>query len=64
MQDELDDLRGRLDALQAGIEECRAALDTMAEGDPAAAAELDATVEAMAGELAASKAATGKAPPA
>ena len=58
MQERLDDLRAHLDVLEAAIEESRAALDTIAEGDPTAASELDAQVEVMAGEVAALKAAS------
>ncbi len=56
MHEQLDDLRARLDALEAAIEESRAALETMAEGDPTAAAELDRQVDVMTEHVAALKA--------
>jgi hypothetical protein len=59
VQERLDDLRAHLDALQECVEESRAALDTMAEGDPTAAHELDSQVEVMAEHVAALKAASG-----
>jgi hypothetical protein len=64
VQEQVHGMRERLDALQAAVEECRAALDTVAEGDPTAASELDRQVELMAEHVAALKAVTGAAPPA
>jgi hypothetical protein len=55
---EIDMIRERLDAIAAHLAECRAAAETMAEGDPSAAAELSAEVDAMAAEVAALKAAS------
>jgi hypothetical protein len=53
------DLLAHLDALAERVREARAAAETIAEGDPTAMAELDAEVDAMAGEVAALKAISG-----
>ena len=50
------DILARLDALAERVGEARAAAETIADGDPTAIAELDAEVDAMAGEIAALKA--------
>ncbi len=56
------DLLERLDALAERVREARAAAETIAEGDPTALAELDAEVDAMAGDVAALKAISGGGP--
>ncbi len=57
------DLMARLDQLADRVREARAAAETIAEGDPTALAELDAEVDAMAGDVAALKAISGGGPP-
>ena len=53
---EIDEVRRRLDSLQARVREARAAADVMAEGDPGAAAELEVELDGMAEDIAALKA--------
>ena len=52
------DLHAHFDRLAEGLEECRAATDTIAEGDPSAMEALREAVDAMTSEVAALKAAT------
>jgi hypothetical protein len=53
------DILARLDQLAERVREARAAAETIADGDPTALAELDAEVDAMAGDVAALKAISG-----
>ena len=53
---EIDEVRSRLDSLQARVREARAAAEVMAEGDPGAASELEAELDGMADDIAALKA--------
>ncbi len=53
---EIDEVRERLDSIAARLREARAAADVIAEGDPSAAAELEAELDGMAEDVAALKA--------
>jgi len=53
---EIEEVRDRLDAIDARLREARAAADVIAEGDPSAAGELEAELDGMASEIAALKA--------
>jgi len=53
---EIEEVRRRLDSLEARVREARAAADVMAEGDPGAASELETELDGMAGDIAALKA--------
>ncbi|HEX8103284.1 MAG TPA: hypothetical protein VF533_11775 [Solirubrobacteraceae bacterium] len=53
---EIDDVRRRLDSIDAHLREARAAADVIAEGDAGAAAELEAELDGMAEDIAALKA--------
>lgn len=53
---EIDEVRERLDSIAARLHEARAAADVIAEGDPSAAAELEAELDGMAEDIAALKA--------
>jgi len=53
---EIDEVRARLDSLDARVREARAAADVMAEGDASAAAELESELDGMAEDVAALKA--------
>ena len=52
----MDEVRSRLDSIEARLREARAAADVMAEGDPSAAEELSGELDGMAEDLAALKA--------
>lgn len=58
MDPQIDDVRARLDAIEARVAECRAATQVALEGDPSAFEQLDAEVDAMAEDVAALKATT------
>ncbi len=53
---EIDDVRSRLDSIDAHLREARAAADVIAEGDASAAAELEQELDGMAEDIAALKA--------
>jgi hypothetical protein len=53
---EIEEVRNRLDSLEARVREARAAADVMAEGDASAASELEAELDGMAEDVAALKA--------
>ena len=53
---EIDEVRTRLDSIEARLREARAAADVMDEGDPSAAEELGAELDGMAEDIAALKA--------
>jgi len=53
---EIEEVRSRLDSLEARMREARAAADVMAEGDPSAAEELEGELDGMAEDIAALKA--------
>ena len=53
---EIEDVRRRLDAIEARLREARAAADVIAEGDPSAAAELESELDGMAEDIGALKA--------
>lgn len=56
------DAHARLDALGEKLEECRAALLVADEGDPTAVESMRETVDAMASDIAALRAALGNPP--
>jgi len=53
---EIDEVRRRLNSIEAHVREARAAADVIAEGDPSAAAELEAELDGMAEDVGALKA--------
>lgn len=53
---EMDELRARLDSIEARLREARAAAEVMDEGDPSAASELSGELDGMAEDVAALKA--------
>ncbi|MBA2513843.1 MAG: hypothetical protein H0V26_05880 [Solirubrobacterales bacterium] len=53
---EIEEVRSRLDSLEARVREARAAADVMAEGDASAASELEAELDGMAEDIATLKA--------
>lgn len=53
---EMNEVRRRLDSLEARVREARAAADVMADGDPGAASELEAELDGMADDIATLKA--------
>ncbi len=53
---EIEDVRRRLDSIDAHLREARAAADVIAEGDASAAAELEQELDGMAEDIAALKA--------
>ena len=53
---EIDDVRRRLDSIEARLREARAAAEIIAEGDAGAAAELSGELDGMAEDIAALKA--------
>lgn len=53
---EIEEVRTRLQSLDARVREARAAADVMAEGDASAAAELESELDGMAEDVAALKA--------
>lgn len=55
MLDAAEEIRSRLDAIDASVQECRAALDIVDDGDPTAAEELRTEVDVMAEHVAALK---------
>jgi hypothetical protein len=55
-----DDLAGTLDAIAAHLDEARAAVALIGEGDPSAMQELDGTVDRLAASVADLKAQTGR----
>jgi hypothetical protein len=57
MQSEPDAITAKLDAIEARLAECRAAVDVAAEGDPDALTQLSEEVDAMARDVAELKAA-------
>jgi hypothetical protein len=59
---DLQAIEERLRAIDSHLEECRAAIAQMSEGDVSAADDLGAEVDAMAGEIAALKARVSVAP--
>lgn len=59
--DAAEEIRSRLDAIDASVQECRAALDIVDDGDPTAAEELRTEVDVMAEHVAALK--TAATPP-
>ena len=53
---EIEEVRARLDSMEARLREARAAADVMDEGDPSAAEELSTELDGMAEDVAALKA--------
>jgi predicted NBD/HSP70 family sugar kinase len=57
-----EDLTSQLDRIAAHLDEARAAVALITEGDPSAMQELDATVDRLAAAVAELKAQTGAGP--
>lgn len=58
MTNGVEEIRARLEAIEAHVHESRAAAELIGQGDTSAAAELSREIDAMAEEVAALKAAT------
>jgi hypothetical protein len=56
---EIDDVRARLDSIEARLREARAAADVMAEGDASAGQELSSELDGMAEDIATLKTGLG-----
>ena len=63
MDPQIEDVLSRLAAIEARVQECRAAAQVALEGDPSALEQLDGEVDAMAADVAALKAATSSSRP-
>ena len=62
MQQQPEEIERQLAAVQEHVEQCRAALATVRDGDPTAMEDLSAEVDAMAAAVAELKASSSAAP--
>ena len=62
MQQQPEEIERQLAAVQEHVEQCRAALATVRDGDPTAMEDLSADVDAMAAAVAELKASSSAAP--